>query len=144
MYADGAALEAESAEFPLPEAQPGVLAASNPRTNAHIAAASASASAYAYAATGAESSDEDGWGQPAAAEAAAAYVDNAMMSHGTASTVPRVDSEAVAAIEESERELLLLRGQAKVAQDDKHRLETKLGEVMSELDQRRLQVLQRH
>ena len=97
--------------------------------------------AYAYAATGADSSDEDGWGQPAAAEAAAAYVGNAMMSHGTSSTVPRVDSEAVAAIEESERELLLLRGQAKVAQEDKSRLEQKLGEVMSELDQRRLQVL---
>lgn len=139
MFADSTSLEAQSSEFPLPTAQPARLAASNPRTNAQIAAASASASAYAYAATGADSSDdEDAWGQPSAAEAAAAYVGNAMQSHGTSL---RADSAAVAPIEDTEAELLQLRGQAKVAEQDKNRLEQKLGEVMSELDQRRLQVL---
>lgn len=141
MYADSATQGDNPAEYQLPAAHPAALSASNPRTNAHIAAASVSASVYAYAATGGESSeDERAWGQPSAAEAAAAYVGNAMKSQSTASTVPRVDSSAVAAIEDTERELLHLRGQAKLAQEDKQQLEQRLGEVMSELDQRRLQV----
>jgi hypothetical protein len=135
-YADSASQENQQSEFLQPVTHRGKRV-----SNARPVIPSASASAYANAITGADSSEDDNaWGQGNVAEAAAAYVDIANTSHGTASSLLRVDSAAVAAIEEREREMQLLRGQAKVALEDKTRLEQKLGEVMSELDERRLQV----
>jgi hypothetical protein len=75
-----------------------------------------------------------------AAEAAAAYVDNVMMSHWSGSSLPLVDAAAVTAIEDREKEMLYLRGQAKDALAHQTQLEKQLGEVMSELDERRLEV----